>query len=63
YHVAGNPGRNEPNASQELNYPAIYRSMSDTGYRGWVGLEYVPLEPPLSSMKAAVRQLRDATGS
>lgn len=62
FHVAGNPGRNEPNASQELNYPAIYRSMSDTGYRGWVGLEYVPLEPPLASMKAAVRQLRDATG-
>lgn len=31
YHTAGNPGRNDLNQPEELNYPAIIRA---TGYEG-----------------------------
>jgi len=63
YHVAGNPGRNEPDDRQELYYPAIYRAIAETGYNGWIGLEYVPQDAPLASMKAAVRQLQESLGA
>ena len=33
YHTGGNPGRNEIDDSQELNYPAIMRAIADTGFR------------------------------
>ncbi|TGN61565.1 hydroxypyruvate isomerase [Paracoccus liaowanqingii] len=57
YHTAGNPGRNEPDDSQELNYPAICRAIRDTGYQGWLAQEFVPRDP---SPDAAAQSLRDA---
>jgi len=47
YHTGGNPGRNEIDESQELNYPAIVRAILDTGYQGYLGQEFIPkrLEP------------------
>jgi hydroxypyruvate isomerase len=57
YHTAGNPGRNEfePQDVQELNYPAIMKAIHDTGYRGYVGQEFVPTRDPLASLAAAVK--------
>lgn len=57
YHTAGNPGRNEfePRDVQELNYPAIMRAIHDTGYRGFVGQEFIPKRDPLASLAAAVK--------
>ena len=40
--IAGVPGRNEPDASQEINYPALFALMDELGYQGWVGCEYRP---------------------
>ncbi|GAB3452119.1 2-oxo-tetronate isomerase [Insolitispirillum peregrinum] len=40
--VAGVPGRNEPDALSELNYPYIYNLLDASGYKGWVGCEYKP---------------------
>src|SRR5262249_24658451 len=40
--IAGVPGRNEPDASQEMNYPMLLRLMDELGYQGWVGCEYRP---------------------
>ncbi|CAM3230552.1 hydroxypyruvate isomerase family protein [Paracoccus nototheniae] len=57
YHTAGNPGRNEPDDSQELNYPAICRAIRDTGYQGWLAQEFVPRD---ASPDAAAQSLRDA---
>ena len=34
YHTAGNPGRNEIDDTQELNYPAIMRAIKGPGSRG-----------------------------
>src|SRR5690349_13155712 len=42
YHVAGNPGRHEPDRSQELWYPAIYEAIAGTGFTGYVGMEFLP---------------------
>lgn len=46
YHVAGNPGRHEPDNSQELNYPAIIRAIRDSGFTGYVAQEFIPSDPP-----------------
>ncbi len=40
--IAGVPGRNEPDDTQEINYPALFSLMDELGYQGWVGCEYRP---------------------
>lgn len=40
--VAGVPGRHEPDALSELNYAYLYNLLDASGYKGWVGCEYVP---------------------
>lgn len=54
YHTAGNPGRNEIDATQELNYPAIMLAIKETGYRGFIGQEFVPKRDPMESLKQAI---------
>jgi len=41
-HTGGNPGRNEIDETQELYYPAIMKAIVDSGYKGFVGQEFVP---------------------
>ena len=40
--IAGVPGRNEPDDSQEINYRAIFAGLEAMGYDGWIGCEYRP---------------------
>lgn len=55
YHTGGVPGRHEINETQELNYPAIMQAIADTGYKGYVGQEFIPTaEDPLESLKHGV---------
>jgi hydroxypyruvate isomerase len=42
YHTGGVPGRNEIDETQELNYPAIARAIVETGYKGFIGQEFIP---------------------
>jgi len=55
YHTAGNPGRNEfaPGDVQELNYPGIMQAIKETGYRGFVGQEFLPTRDPIASLREA----------
>jgi len=39
FHVAGNPGRNEPYCG-EINYVEVFRAIDDAGFEGYAGLEY-----------------------
>jgi 2-dehydrotetronate isomerase len=39
--IAGVPDRHEPDEG-ELDYPAFFRALDASGYRGWVGAEYNP---------------------
>ena len=45
YHTAGNPGRAELDATQEINYPAVMQAILATGYRGFVAQEFIPTWP------------------
>ncbi|GAA4444397.1 TIM barrel protein [Pontibacter saemangeumensis] len=55
YHTGGVPGRNEIDETQELFYPAIMRAIVDTGYKGFVGQEFIPAsKDPLASLKQSV---------
>jgi len=42
FHTAGNPGRNDMDDTQELNYAGICRAIAATGYDLYVGHEFVP---------------------
>jgi hydroxypyruvate isomerase len=42
YHTGGVPGRHELDETQELYYPAIMKAIVETGYKGFVGQEFVP---------------------
>ncbi len=55
YHTAGVPGRNEIDDTQELNYAPIMKAILDTGYKGYVGQEFVPLKDKVASLSEAVK--------
>lgn len=54
YHTAGVPGRNEIDDSQEINYPAIMKEIVATGYKGYVGQEFMPTKNPVIALNEAV---------
>jgi hydroxypyruvate isomerase len=53
YHTAGNPGRNDLDETQELNYPPIIRAIVETGYDGYLGHEFIPKGDPIAALRAA----------
>lgn len=53
YHTAGNPGRNDLDDTQEINYRPVMRAIADTGYDGYVGQEFIPKGDPVAALKAA----------
>ncbi|MEO5825073.1 MAG: TIM barrel protein [Gemmatimonadales bacterium] len=55
YHTAGNPGRHEIGADQELNYSAIAAAIADTGFTGWIAHEFTPR----GDAAAALAEARD----
>ncbi len=56
YHTGGNPGRNEIDDSQEIYYPAVMRAIVKTGYKGFVGQEFIPTgNDPLGSLEKCIR--------
>jgi len=36
------PGRHEPGSLGEMNYEFIFKLLKELGYKGWIGLEYIP---------------------
>ncbi|QGJ72196.1 Xylose isomerase domain-containing protein TIM barrel [Planctomycetales bacterium 10988] len=56
YHTAGNPGRNELDDQQEINYPAIMKAIVESNYDGFVGHEFIPREEnAVESLRQAVK--------
>jgi hydroxypyruvate isomerase len=55
YHTGGVPGRHEIDDAQELNYPAIVKAVLETGYKGYLGQEFIPARDPLTSLEQAFR--------
>lgn len=52
-HTAGNPGRGELGPDQEINYPAVMRTLLRIGYEGFVGQEFIPTGDPYEGLKQA----------
>ncbi|HMQ30862.1 MAG TPA: TIM barrel protein [Chloroflexaceae bacterium] len=50
-HVADVPGRHEPGTG-EINYEHIFGVLRERGYKGYVGLEYMPLVDARASLRA-----------
>ena len=42
FQISGVPGRHEPDAGQEINYPFVLSLIDELGFDGWVGCEYRP---------------------
>ena len=58
FHAAGNPGRNELTRG-ELHYPSIFQAIADTGYDGFVGLEYWPVNEPRAGLEEVASWFRN----
>jgi len=55
-HTGGVPGRHELDETQELYYPAIMQALVKTGYKGFVGQEFVPSQKDkLASLRQCIR--------
>jgi hydroxypyruvate isomerase len=52
-HTGGNPGRNEIDDTQELNYKAIANAVVEMGFTGYFAHEFVPKRDPLTSLAEA----------
>jgi hydroxypyruvate isomerase len=57
FHVADNPGRNEPGTG-EMNYANIYKAIAKAGYEHYITMEYIPLQEPVKSLQKAVTEMR-----
>ncbi len=56
FHTAGNPGRNDMDDTQELNYVGICRAIAATGYTGYVAHEFAPKGDAIEALRAAFTQ-------
>ncbi len=56
FHTGGIPGRHEIDDTQELFYPAVMRAIVATGFRGYVGQEFVPKRPDkIASLRQSIQ--------
>ena len=55
YHTAGNPGRHELDADQELQYAPIAKAIAETGFDGYFAHEFIPAGDPVAGLTQAVR--------
>lgn len=53
FHTAGNPGRRDLDATQEIQYPAVMSAIAKTSYGGYVGHEFMPKGEALAALRAA----------
>ncbi len=55
FHTGGNPGRNEIDETQELNYRLVAQTIADLGFKGYVAHEYGPKRDALTSLETALK--------
>ncbi len=52
-HTAGNPGRNDLDDEQEINYAAVCSAISASAYNGYVGHEFIPKGEVVAALRQA----------
>jgi hydroxypyruvate isomerase len=60
FHTAGNPGRRDLDATQELNYSAILTTIKETGYAGYIAHEFIPKGDPVAALHTVYREAAQA---
>jgi len=58
FHTAGNPGRQDLDDDQELNYGAICRAIAATSFTGYVAHEFRPKSDTAAALRAAFATCR-----
>jgi hydroxypyruvate isomerase len=53
-HTAGNPGRCELDPNQEIQYKPVIQALWNSGYRGFIGHEFLPTKDALGGLIQAV---------
>src|SRR5262245_4016068 len=53
FHTGGNPGRNELDDTQEVNWRTVAKAIADLNFQGYVAHEFVPKRDPLKSLREA----------
>jgi len=53
FHTAGNPGRRDPDETQEIYYPAVMRAIKETKFDGFIGHEFGPKGDPIEALRKA----------
>jgi hydroxypyruvate isomerase len=53
FHTGGNPGRNEIDETQELNYTAVCKAIMEKGFTGYLAQEFIPKRDPMTSLRQA----------
>ena len=59
-HTAGNPGRHELSSTQEINYPAVFQAVAESGYNGVIGHEFIPTGDAEDSLRRAYHLVLEA---
>lgn len=56
FHTAGNPGRNQLDENQEINYRAVAKAIAELNFQGFVAHEYSPTKgaDPIRCLEQAV---------
>jgi len=57
FQVADHPGRRDPGTG-DIDYAAIYRQIRDTGYEGYIAMEFLPAGEPVSALIRATDAMR-----
>ena len=57
FHIADNPGRNDPGTG-EMNYENIYKAIASFGFKGYVTMEYLPVGDQTESLTRATKNMR-----
>jgi len=55
-HVADVPGRHEPGTG-EIHFPNVFRAIRDSGYKGYIGMEYIPSRDAMQTLRDVKRLL------
>lgn len=53
FHTGGVPGRHELDDMQEVQWDGVMRAIAAAGFKGYVAHEFLPLNDPMTSLRAA----------
>ncbi|MFT7249924.1 MAG: hydroxypyruvate isomerase [Arcticibacterium sp.] len=56
YHTGGMPGRKEIDETQEIYYPAVVKALIESGYKGYLGQEFIPTPKDKVGMLASLER-------